>query len=115
MYQKQTAQRNRVFACNHMTGIGLLLMMQILTKNPTSEPLNCVVTYKGGNNHRHDRFYADRHVNKPSVHQGNTTPHHGKPAVHNDKKTWRNTNVNNGHKNSNHEIAHNGSGHFGRR
>ena len=50
MYQKQTAQRNRVFAYDHMTGISLLLMMQILTKNPTSKSLYCVVALVGGGN-----------------------------------------------------------------
>ena len=83
------------------------------------------VTYKGGNNHKHDRFYADRHVGKPGVHHGNPTAHHGKPVAHNDKKTWRNTNMNHGHGHgtSNHHVAHNahgnhnnGPGHFeGRR
>lgn len=48
MYQKQTAQRNRVFAYDNMTGISLLLMMQILTKNPTSKSLYCVVALVGG-------------------------------------------------------------------
>ena len=76
------------------------------------------VTYKGGNNHKHDRFYADRHVNKPIVHHNNPTAHHGnKPAVHNDKKTWCNTNGH-GHGSKNNVVAHNtrtGSGHFGGR
>ena len=74
------------------------------------------VTYKGGNNHKHDHFYADRHVSKPA-------PNHNKPAVHNDKRTWRNTSVNNaGHGPSNNHVAqnahgtrNNGSGHFGSR
>ena len=57
------------------------------------------VTYKGGNNHKHDRFYADRHVNKPAVHHRSAmplgssknapapAPHNGKPATaHNDRK-----------------------------
>ena len=48
MYQKQTAQRNRVFAYDNMTGISLLLMIQILTKNPTSKSLYCVVALVGG-------------------------------------------------------------------
>ena len=48
------------------------------------------VTYKGGNNHKHNRFYADRHVNKPSVHHGNPVAHNNKPAVHNNDKNWRN-------------------------
>ena len=90
------------------------------------------VTYKGGNNHKHDRFYADRHVSKPgthhgnpTAHHGNPTAHHGKPVAHNDKKPWRHTSMNNGHGPgaSNHPVAHNtngnhnnGHGHFeGRR
>ena len=76
------------------------------------------VTYKGGNNHKHDRFYADRHVSKPSVHHNTPTAHHNnKPAVHNDKKTWRNTNGH-GHGSTNRVVAHNtrtGFGHFGSR
>ena len=93
------------------------------------------VTYKGGNNHKHDRFYADRHVNKPApaVHHNTPTAHGNKPVAHNnDNKTWRinghsNANVSRGHNagNSNHnkpsQIAqntnghHSGSGHFGGR
>ena len=34
------------------------------------------VTYKGGNSHKHDRFYADRHVNKPAVHHNAPAAHH---------------------------------------
>ena len=82
------------------------------------------VTYKGGNSHKHDRFYADRHVTKPAVnhpapavhhesqsaHRHATAPvlHNGKPAVaHNDRHgsdrhVAQNTNRSNG-------------GHFGRR
>ena len=73
------------------------------------------VTYKGGNSHKSVTHYADRKVNKPSV-------HHGKPAIHNDNKTWRNTNATGGHSHntSNRQVAQNnsrgnGSGHFGRR
>ena len=97
------------------------------------------VTYKGGNSHKHDRFYADHHVNKPApaVHHNTPTALGNKPvAHHNDNKTWRNnghsnSNVNNGrghnagndnHNMSNRQIAqntsghHSGSGHFdGRR
>ena len=96
------------------------------------------VTYKGGNSHKHDRFYADRHVNKPApaVHHNTPTPHGNKPVAHNnDNKTWRNNghsnaNVNNGrghnagngnHNTPNRQIAqntsghHSGSGHFGGR
>ena len=93
------------------------------------------VTYKGGNSHKHDRFYADRHVNKPApvVHYNTPTAHGNKPVAHNnDNKTWRNNghsnaNVNNGrghnagngnHNTPNRQIAqntsghHSGSGHF---
>ncbi len=75
------------------------------------------VTYKGGNNHKSVTHYADRKVNKSTV-------HHTKTAVHNDNKTWRNTNETggHGHNTSNRQIAqntnsnrNNGSGHFGRR
>ena len=99
---------------------------------------NVFVTYKGGNNHKHDRFYADRHVNKPApaVHHNTPTAHGKKPVAHNnDNKTWRNNghsnaNVNNGrghnagnanHNTPNRQIAQNtnahnsGSGHFGGR
>ena len=55
------------------------------------------VTYKGGNNHKHDRFYADRHMrsasplgsskNKPAVNHKAPAAHHNAPASapHNDK------------------------------
>ena len=76
------------------------------------------VSYRGGNNHKHATHYADRKVNKPTVHHGNTTAH-DKPAVHNDNRTWRNTNGH-GNNTSNRQIAQNthtnrsyGSGHFG--
>ena len=77
------------------------------------------VTYRGGNNHKHDRFYADRHVNKlaPAVHHDTPkTAHFDKPAVHNNAVRH-----DNGHSNANRHIAQatnnrNGSGHFsGRR
>ena len=96
------------------------------------------VTYKGGNSHKHDRFYADRHVNKPTpaVHHNTPTAHGNKPVAHNnDNKPWRNNghsnaNVNNGrghnagngnHNTPNRQIAqntnahHSGSSHFGGR
>ena len=47
------------------------------------------VSYRGGNNHKGDRFYADRHVNKPSVNHGFPTAHQHKPSVKNDNKTLR--------------------------
>jgi hypothetical protein len=40
------------------------------------------VTYRGGNNHKHDRFYADRHVNKPAVHHNAPAVHRNAPAAH---------------------------------
>lgn len=71
----------------------------------------------GGNSHKNDRYYADRHVakpEKPNAHHSTTTLH-DKPATHNTKPAA----------NSNkptREIAKNttntnrsGSGHFGRR
>ena len=84
------------------------------------------VTYKGGNNHKHDRFYADRHVTKtaPAVHHDTPkTAHFDKPAVHNNKPAVHNNAVrhDNGRSNANRHIAQatnnrNGSGHFsGRR
>ena len=96
------------------------------------------VTYKGGNNHKHDCFYADRHVTKtaPAVHHDTPkTAHFDKPAVHNNKPAVHNNAVHNnkpavhnnavrhdnGRSNANRHIAQatnnrNGSGHFsGRR
>ena len=92
------------------------------------------VTYKGGNSHKHDRFYADRHVNKPApaVHHrsaegrlpGKNAPMHDKGAtVMNDKGHMGNHNMgnHNAHKAPNREVAmntrnnHGGSGHFGGR
>ena len=85
------------------------------------------VTYKGGNNHKADRFYADRHMNKPSVHHNAPMAHHDKPAVHNNNVNRHKTmvssvrpNVSNGrsHNTTNRAIAQNshsnrsGSGHF---
>ena len=45
------------------------------------------VTYKGGNNHKNDRFYADRHMPKPAVHHPAPAVHHkaSAPAPHNGK------------------------------
>ena len=79
------------------------------------------VTYKGGNSHKHDRFYADRHVNKPAVHHRSAmplgssknapaarhnapAPHNGKPAAaHNDRHgADRHMAMNNGHSNKGH-------------
>ena len=75
------------------------------------------VTYKCGNSHKHDRFYANRHMSKPAMHHPAPpvhrhapvpAPHHGKPAAtHNnrhgsDRHMAMNTSRGNG-------------GHFGRR
>ncbi len=69
------------------------------------------VTYKGGNNRREVRFYADRKVTKPTVHHA-PAPHHPKAPVNVGKR--------NGF--SNHTLAnntprhgHSNAGHFGRR
>ncbi len=45
------------------------------------------VTYKGGNNHRDSRFYADRHMPKPAVHHPAPAVNHkaSTPAPHNGK------------------------------
>ena len=69
---------------------------------------NVFVTYKGGNNHRHERFYADRHINGPDRNHA-----HGGGDRHpgnNGTGTWRITNnhhVDNAHHND-HGGAHNG-------
>ena len=55
--------------------------------------------YKGGNNKKSDRFYADRNSNKP-----NTNPsvkHHNDRNTNGNGSTWRNTTSNN------RNIAHN--------
>ena len=70
-------------------------------------------SYKGGNNKKSDRLYADRNVNKPTskptVKHDNNKPNNGNSS------TWRTTG-------NQHEIAHNtnnnhsgGSSHFGNR
>ena len=86
------------------------------------------VTYKGGNNRRDVRFYADRKVTKPAVHHANNVP--AKVNKSSNGSTWRNTGNTsrpatttkpNGHSNGNRQIAMNtnnnrsGSGHFGGR
>ena len=40
------------------------------------------VTYRGGNNHRDPRFYADRHMPKPAVHHNAPAVHHNAPVAH---------------------------------
>ena len=75
------------------------------------------VTYRGGNNHKHDRFYADRHVNKPAVHHNVPAAHHNAPAPapHNGKPAA----THNDRHGSDRHVAMNTSrsngGHFGRR
>ena len=44
------------------------------------------VAYKGGNSHRNPRFYADRHIAKPAVHNNKPATHNDKPAVRHDSK-----------------------------
>ena len=71
------------------------------------------VTYKGGNNRRDVRFYADRKVTKPAVHHAPApAPHHPKAPEKVDKR----------HGITNHTLAnntprhgHNNASHFGRR
>ena len=86
------------------------------------------VSYKGGNNRKADRFYADRHVAKPAP-KAPVAKHAPAPAAKpNNNATWRNTgnarpNVtsrDNGHSNANRQIAQNTSNdsrnsHFGGR
>jgi hypothetical protein len=64
-------------------------------------------SYKGGNNKKSDRYYADRKVNKPTPKHGNDKANKGNGS------TWRNTTGNN------REVAHNTtsnkSSHFGSR
>ena len=55
------------------------------------------VTYRGGNNRRDVRFYADRHMPKPVVHHNTPMGHNHKPAVHHNNTPWRH----NGHSNAN--------------
>jgi len=55
------------------------------------------VTYKGGNNHRDVRYYADRKVTKPIVHHNTPMANH-KTAVRSESKPVRNIG---GHSNAN--------------
>ena len=83
------------------------------------------VTYKGGNNRKADRFYADRHVAKPAPKApvAKSTP--APAAKPNNNSTWRNVGSNrpttsanvNGHSNANRQIAQNSNktSHFGGR
>ena len=86
------------------------------------------VTYRGGNNRKADRFYADRHVAKPAP-KAPVAKHTPAPAAKpNNNATWRKTGNNrpnvtsraNGHSNANRQIAQNTNGnsrnsHFGGR
>lgn len=82
------------------------------------------VNYKGGNNRKADRFYADRRVAKPAPKAPAAKPA-PKPT---NNATWRNTGnahhnataMNNGHSNANRQIAQNSNmgkktSHFGGR
>ena len=90
------------------------------------------VTYKGGNNHRDPRFYADRHVSKPAVHHRSAMPlgssknapaaHHNAPAAHNNAPAPHNGKpaaAKNDRKGAGRHMAMNtnrgNGGHFGRR
>ena len=75
------------------------------------------VTYKGGNNHRDPRFYADRHMPKPAVHHPAPAVHHKAPAPapHNGKPA---AGRNDRHGADHHMAMNNGhsnKGHFGGR
>ena len=75
------------------------------------------VTYKGGNNHKHDRFYADRHMAKPAVNHPAPAVHHKAPAPapHNGKPAAAHKD----HKGADRHVAMNSNrgngGHFGRK
>ena len=94
------------------------------------------VSYKGGNNHKSDRFYADRHVTKPNMHSNNHNNHdiHNSTRPNTNTGTWHNTNhtnstvhtstsahtnttvhTNSGRTHGNGNGHGNGSGHFGRK
>ena len=92
------------------------------------------VTYKGGNNHRGDRFYADRHVTKPTVHNNHnstrhtantgtwhntnrtTTPTHNSTTVRTTTTTHNNATVRTSTTDRSHRNGNtSGSGHFGRK
>ena len=93
------------------------------------------VTYRGGNNHRGDRFYADRHVTKPTVHNNNynstrpntntgtwhntnrtTTPTHNSTTVRTTTTTHNNATVRTSTTDRSHRNGNtSGSGHFGRK
>ena len=57
------------------------------------------VTYKGGNNRRDVRFYADRNMPKPVVNHSTPVVRNHKPAVTSDNRTWRNNGIANGNVN----------------
>ena len=83
------------------------------------------ISYKGGNNRKADRFYADRHVAKPAPKAPVAKPAPAPAAKPNNNATWRNTGSNrpttsanaNGHSNANRQIAQNSNktSHFGGR
>ena len=79
------------------------------------------VTYRGGNNHKSDRFYADRHVTKPAVHNNNhnnynsTRPNTNTGTWHNTNRTNTTVHTNTGRTHGNGNGHGNGSGHFERK
>ena len=80
------------------------------------------VTYKGGNNHKHDRFYADRHVNKPAVHHNApavhynaSAAHHNAPAPHNGKPAATHNDRHGSDRHMAMNTSRSNGGHFGRR
>ena len=80
------------------------------------------VTYKGGNNHKHDRFYADRHVNKPAVHHNApavhynaSAAHHNAPSPHNGKPAATHNDRHGSDRHMAMNTSRSNGGHFGRR
>ena len=75
-------------------------------------------SYKGGNNKKSDRYYADRKVNKPT--SPPTVKHENNKTSKSNGSTWRKPSVNTERPTSNNrEVAHNTSSnknsHFGSR
>ena len=70
-------------------------------------------SYKGGNNKKSDRYYADKKVNKPA--STPTAKHGNDKKSHGNGSTWRNTTSNNRDLSHNTNKHNSGSGHFGGR